>query len=160
MNAQKAMHAAVGAPVVAGRRLNDLKDKMIQQSRRLQSAMTDGARKEFDLMVEEGERTAAKLKEQKVVEELQSRVDFEQITGQVTKLRDQLEAALGSWKETFRPAKTAPDAEKAADKPAAKKTTAAKPAAKKAAAKKPAAKKSAAKKAAAKSAAKEPAAKS
>jgi hypothetical protein len=89
------------------------------------------------------------------VETVQSAVDVDQITGQVAKLREQIESVLENWKESFRPshddAKT-PVAEAkaaAAKKPAAKKpatkATAKKPATK-ATAKKPAAKKPATKK--------------
>ncbi len=117
----KAIHAAVGAPVVAGRRLGELKDKMWEQSKRWQTGLTDTARREFDLMAEEGERTAAKLRQQKVIEELQSRVDFDQLSDQVTRLKDQLESVLGNWKATFRPGDRSDDtAEDTAPAPAGK----------------------------------------
>ena len=98
-----------------------------------------------------GERASA------TVDSVQSAVDVEKISGQVAKLRDQIEGALGSWKDSFRPsgdqvkASKASTATKPASKPAAKpaaKATASKPAAKpaaKATASKPAAKKTTAK---------------
>ncbi len=105
---------------------------------------------------------------QATVETVSERIDVEQLSDQVKKARHQMEGALSTWVETFRPSTKEPAEKPAAKKPAAKKatTTAKKPAAKKATttAKKPAAKKAttAAKKPAAKKAtttAKKPAAK-
>ena len=62
---------------------------------------------------------------QATVDSVQSAVDVDQLTGQVAKLREQIEGVLGNWKETFRP--STGTATKSATKPAA--TT---PAAKKA----------------------------
>ena len=89
---------------------------------------------------------------QATVETVSERIDVEQLSDQVKKARHQMEGALSTWLETFRPSTKEPAEKPAAKKPAAKKatTTAKKPAAKKAtttakktttAAKKPAAKK-------------------
>jgi hypothetical protein len=97
-----------------------------------------------------GERASA------TVDSVQSAVDVEKISGQVAKLRDQIEGALGSWKDSFRPsgdqvkAARAPAAATPTTKRPATKKPATKPASKATATKKPAAKKSAAPKAAAK----------
>jgi hypothetical protein len=94
-----------------------------------------------------GERASA------TVDSVQSAVDVEKISGQVAKLRDQIEGALGSWKDSFRPSS---DEVKVVKAPAATRTATKKPAAKatvtKAAATKPAAKKAATTKTAAKKA--------
>jgi hypothetical protein len=71
--------------------------------------------------------TTAKVGDKKVseharatVDSVQSAVDVDQISGQVAKLREQIEGVLGTWKETFRPStETAP---KSAPKPAAQTT--------------------------------------
>ena len=123
--AKKAFYAMVGAPVVAQKRLTDASGKMV-----------DGAKREFDKWAKEGEKVATEVRKNDVVEEISSRMDVDQIQGQVEKLRDQLETALTNWRENFRPeSKSAPAA-----KPAAKKAPATKATAKKAPAKKPATK--------------------
>ena len=144
MNAKKYLYAAVGAPVavakVASERVNDLRDKLTSNALDLSRE----AQKQFDEWAAEGEKIIGRLSEGKVVDELAAKVDFDQMQEQVSKLRDQLEDMLNTWRANFRPEKA--EAPKAAPKPAtkkppAKKTAAKKPAAKKATAKKPAAKK-------------------
>ncbi len=143
MNTKKYLYAAVGAPVavakVASERAGELRDKLTSNARDL----TREAQKQFDEWAAEGEKLISRLSEGKVVDELAAKVDFDQMQEQVSRLRDQLEDMLNTWRANFRPEKAeAPKAEAAAEKPAAKKATAAKkPAAKKPAAKKPAAKK-------------------
>jgi hypothetical protein len=72
-----------------------------------------------------------------VVDEFASRVDFDQVSTQVNKLRDQLEDLLATWRSSFRPEKLPTiKAEASSDgvkfetipakKPAARKSTAAK----------------------------------
>ena len=151
--ATKAVYAAMGAPMVARRRLTEMGSRMIE-----------GARKEYSAWAEEGEKVGKQIRSSDMVEELSSRIDLEEIQGRVDKVRDQLDDVLANWRESFRPeaGKPAggPKATKPAAKPAAKKAAATKPAAKKPAAKTTAAKKPAAKKPAAKKpAAKKPAAK-
>ena len=161
MNAKKYLYAAVGAPVavakVASERVNELRDKLTSNALDLSRE----AQKQFDEWAAEGEKLISRLSEGKVVDELAAKVDFDQMQEQVSRLRDQLEEMLNTWRANFRPekaeapkeeaaAETAPAAEATAakktttaKKPAAKKTTTAKkPAAKKTTtAKKPAAKK-------------------
>ena len=134
--AKKAGYAAVGAPRVAGRRIAELAGKMGQ-----------GATREFEAWVAEGEALTEQLRDRNVVDELKERVDIDQLQDRVEKLRDQLEDVLANWRDTFMPhdeaappAKAEPAKKPAARKPATKKA-AAKPAAKTPAAKKTAAKK-------------------
>jgi hypothetical protein len=113
--AQKAVYAAVGAPVVVGRRLADYRTRMMEN-----------ARKEYDTLAEEGEKFTGQLRERKLVDEIKEKVDLDQIQGRVTKIKDQLEDVLAGWRESFRPgAKPEDVAEEAVEtpKPAAKKTT-------------------------------------
>jgi hypothetical protein len=131
--AQKAMFAMVGAPVVVSRQLAEVGARM-----------SDNIEKEYEVWVDEGAKLTRQVRKSDVVEELSHRVDVEQLQEQVERLRDQLEGALGQWRETFRPekeeaesrpatapkTKTAPKA-KAAPKTTAKKTTAKKTTAKK-----------------------------
>lgn len=138
--AVKTAYAAVGAPVVIGRKMRDFGNKFIND-----------AQTQFDAFADEGEQVTSQLKKRNVVEELEQRMNIEKVQGRVEQLRDQLESTLHNWRESFAPV-AKPEPAAPAKKPAAKKAPA-KPAAKKAPAKKPAAKKAAAKKPAAKAAA-------
>jgi hypothetical protein len=156
MEAKKYIYAAVGAPVVVAKstqeRVEEIRSKIEEN---LKSFGTD-AQKRIDTWATEGETTVGRLTDAKSIDELTTRVDFDQVQEQVNKLRDQLEDLVATWRSNFRPATEAPakveekPASAAAKKPAAKKPATAaakKPAAKKPAAKKPAAKKPAAAKA-------------
>jgi hypothetical protein len=138
MQAKSVMYAAVGAPVVAARKVSGqvstLKGKFDQET----ANYGKRAEKAIQTWAAEGEKVVSKISEGKVVEEISSKVDLDQAKVQVTKLRDQLEDMLATWRTSFRPA------EKATEKAPAKEAAKA-PAAKKPAAKKPAAKASAAK---------------
>lgn len=155
--ARKAFYASIGAPVVAGRMAKDYADKLTARG----TEFGESAQKRFQEFSKEGEKVTKQLRDTDVVEEIQSRVDFEKVQDRVEKMRDQLEGALDSWRESFTPA-AQPVAVKAPAKPAAKKAPASKPAAKKPAtkaatkapAKKATAKKAPAKKAPAKTTAK------
>jgi hypothetical protein len=138
MKAKSVLYAAVGAPVVAARkvgaRANNIGTKLTTQA----GEYGDNFEKAFDHWAEEGEKVVGRISEGKVVDELTSKVDLEQAKEQVTKLRDQLEDMLSTWRSSFRPEKT--DAEAPATKTATAKTPAKKPAAKASAAKTSAAK--------------------
>lgn len=167
--ARKAFYAGIGAPVVAGRKVKDLADKLASRG----SELGESAQQRFDEFSKEGEKVTKQLRDTDVVEEIQNRVDFDKVQGRVEKMRDQLEGALESWRESFAPAAAKPVEVKATVKATAKKAPASKPAAKKpatkattkkpaatATAKKPAAKATTAKKTTAKATtAKKPAAK-
>lgn len=151
MQAKNVLYAAVGAPVVAARkvtdRVNDLKGRVSKET----TSYTEAANKAIDDWATEGEKVVTEIRDGKVVEEISQKVDLDQAKEQVSKLRDQLEDMLATWRQSFRPeeqSKTAP-----ADKTAAETTTKAS-AAKSSTAKKPAAKKPAAKSTTSKPAAK------
>jgi hypothetical protein len=91
----------------------------------------------MDKWASEGEKVWNRLSDAKVVDEFASRVDFDQVSTQVNKLRDQLEDLLATWRSSFRPEKLPTiKAEASSDgvkfetipakKPAARKSTAAK----------------------------------
>jgi len=164
MEAKDVLYAAVGAPVVAARKVGDkaaaVKGKVEEQT----AAYGQSAEKAINSWAEEGEKLVHKVSEGKVVEEISAKVDLEHTKEQVGKLRGQLEDMMTTWRHSFRPeeagdAEAAPAAEKkppAAKAPAAKAPAAKKPAAKAPAAKKPATKTAAAKKPAATKAASAP----
>ena len=138
---KKVLFAAVGAPVVAARKLSERVTEMSDK-------LTNDLSKEYDLWAAEGEKVVGKVTDRKAVEDfvedMGARMDFDQIQEQVGRLREQLDDMLGNWRSSFRPATEKTEPVKADAKPAAKKTSTAakKPAAKKTtAAKKPAAKK-------------------
>ena len=120
---RKTAYALVGAPVWAARKIAEISGEF-----------SGTARKDLDEWIKQGEKVTKRLQDRNVVEELSSRVDFDQIQEQVERLRDQLEGVLQNWRASFRP-------EKKPAAPTAAKPMAAKPAAKKPAARKPAAKK-------------------
>ncbi len=115
--------------------------------------LADNAQTQMSTFAEEGEKTAKKLQGGNVVEEIQHRVDLDKVQDRVEKLRDQLEGALQSWRESFTPTDTRTPAKKVtveSDSPtatdaAAASTAAAKSGATTATATKPAARKPATK---------------
>jgi hypothetical protein len=148
MQTKSVLYAAVGAPVVAARKVSDkasaLKGKV--EEHRVSYGKT--AEKTIDSWAVEGEKIVSKVSEGKVVEEISSKVDLDQAKEQVGKLRVQLEDMLDTWRHSFRPEKaeeTETVEEKTEKAPAAKEPATKKPAAaKKPAAKKPAASKTSA----------------
>ncbi len=155
---KKALFATVGAPVLTARRVNE---KFQEITSRLRDAdLTEDLRAEFDAWAAEGEKLLDRFGDQPMIEELSSRFEDMHMPAQVSKLREQLDEMVESWRASFRPATESvkvPVEQSAATAPAAKSTaskaTTKKPAAKAASttAKKPAAKTTAAKKPAAKS---------
>ena len=134
MQAKDVLYAAVGAPVVAARKVTDqvqvLKEKLEEEKASYQKDLQQA----FETWAGEGEKLLSRLKEGKVVEELSTKMDLDQAKEQVGKLRDQLEEMLETWRQSFRPEKADEKAETTtAEKPTAKTTkssTAKKPAAK------------------------------
>jgi hypothetical protein len=165
MQAKNVLYAAVGAPVVAVRKVSDRVTNLRSRVTKETDAYTKRANETIDEWAGEGEKLVAGIREGKMVEEISQKVDLDQAKEQVSKLRDQLEDMLDTWRQSFRPeqastpATPAPKtaaATKAATKPSAAKTSTTK----KPAAKKPAAKSSAAKTTKSSSAAKKSPAKS
>lgn len=121
---KKTAFAAVGAPVVVGRKVKGFSTKVVEE-----------AQAQFDTYATEGEKMAKQLKKRNVVEELEQRISIDKVQDRVERLRDQLETTLSNWRDSFAPAaKPAsvkkPAAKAPAKKPAAK-TTAKKTPAKK-----------------------------
>lgn len=129
MQAKSVMYAAVGAPVVVARKVGDqmstLKGKLDKETANYGKA----AEKAVRAWAAEGEKVVNKISEGKVVEEISSKVDLDQAKVQVTKLRDQLEDMLATWRTSFRPEKS-DSAAKDEDTKAPAKVPAKKPAAK------------------------------
>jgi hypothetical protein len=151
MQAKNVLYAAVGAPVVAARKVSGTVGTLRNKINVEAGDYTKKATKTVDDWAKEGEKLVSRVADNEKIEELTSRVDLDQAKEQVGKLRTQLEDMLDTWRTSFRPEKTVTKVEVTeTTKPAAKTSAAQKPAAKKPAAKKPAAKTSTAKKPAAK----------
>ena len=152
MDTKNALYAAVGAPIAAAKTLSARFESLRTELESRTEDLTQTAQKMLDEWAKEGRQAVTKISDGKMVDEFASKVDFDQAREQVSKLRDQLEDMLTTWRASFRPVEEA--AAKAVDKgdemtgDAAKtggSRTTTRPAAKKPAAKKPAAKKPASK---------------
>jgi hypothetical protein len=168
MQAKNVLYAAVGAPVVAARKVTDQVSTIRGRVSKETANYSEVANKAIDEWASEGEKVVSEIREGKVVEEISQKVDLDQAKEQVSKLRDQLEDMLATWRHSFRPEKangatkteTARAETAPADKTAAKTSATKKPAAKKPASKTSAAKAKTAKSAASSTAAKKSTAKS
>jgi hypothetical protein len=149
MKVKKALYAAVGAPIVGYRMASETVSELRSRLNEEADSLGKTAQTRMNKWAAEGEKVWNRLSDAKVVDEFASRVDFDQVSTQVNKLRDQLEDLLATWRSSFRPEKLPTiRAEASAEgvkfetipqkKPSARKTTAAKKAggAKKTAAKK------------------------
>jgi hypothetical protein len=159
MKSKQYMYAAVGAPVavakVAQTRVEEFRVKLTEG----RESLTKDLHKQLEEWASEGEQFVGKIGESKAIDEITERVDLDQVQEQVSKLRDQLEDLLDTWRANFRPnGKTEKVVEKVekiavevteavAEAPKAATAAAKKPAAKTTAAKKPAATKATATKA-------------
>jgi hypothetical protein len=131
MQPKNVMYAAVGAPVVAarkvGEKVSDLRAKLSDEA----TEYGKTAEKAIDSWAVEGEKVVGRLSEGKVVDELTSKVDLDQAKEQVSKLRDQLEDMLATWRTSFRPEKAGEKTEAPEVKAPVKKPATRKPAARK-----------------------------
>jgi hypothetical protein len=127
MQTKQMFYAAVGAPVLAAKtvseRVIDLRTKISTEA----SSIGKNAELRLTAWAKEGEKVVSRITDAKVVDELAARVDFDQVQVQVSKLRDQLEDMLGTWRASFRPETTKVDK---VHKPVEAKTAATKPAGK------------------------------
>jgi len=138
MQAKNVLYAAVGAPVVVARKMTDQVNALRDRVSKETSNYTEVAEKTLDGWAVEGHKVISRISEGKVVEEISSKVDLDQAKEQVSRLRDQLEDMLATWRSSFRPEKAEETVKAGDEAPAAKPDG-------KPAAKKPAAKTSAAK---------------
>lgn len=124
MQSKDVLYAAVGAPVVAARKVGEAVTGLKE---RVAKAPKYGALAErlIGEWAAEGEKLVGRIGDAKMVDELAAKVDLDQAKEQVVKLRDQLEEMLATWKASFRPV-TQPEAMPAAET-AAKTTKAAAP---------------------------------
>jgi len=136
-NVKKAFYAAVGTPMVAGRKFIDFSNDLLTETslEDLETAGREvtGAIRESKV-VEQIQESVDLIQEAKVVEQLQVKVDVDQFQERVEVLREQLETALHNWREQFTPGVAGPQPVKVeveAETPKPKRTTAKKTTAKK-----------------------------
>ena len=155
-NVKKAFYAAVGTPMVTGRKFKEFGTNLFTETSLddLETAGREltGAIRE-SRVVEQIQESVDLIQEANVVEELRVKVDVDQFQERVEVLREQLETALHNWREQFTPGVAGPKPVKVEvepETPTPKKTTAKKTAPKATAARKtapkPAAKKTTPKK--------------
>ncbi len=135
MTGKKVLYAAVGAPVVAARKLGERVAEIRAALTEEADSLSKSTSERVDAWVSEGEKLVSRITEGKMVDEIAAKVDFDQVSEQVSKLRDQLEDMLATWRASFRPEKVtapvtepqpveaAPERKAAAKKPAASGTT-------------------------------------
>ena len=103
MESKKYIYAAVGAPVsvakAAQTRVEDLRSRL---SKNVESAASD-LQRQIDAWVDEGESLIGRIGDSPAMDEITERVDLDQVQEQVSKLRDQLEDLLATWRTNFRP---------------------------------------------------------
>ncbi|HEY7564568.1 MAG TPA: hypothetical protein VIA81_06550 [Acidimicrobiia bacterium] len=105
MDAKTVMYALVGAPVVAARKVGDRFDDIRVSLSKEADTFGKAANKRIATWAGEGKKVVTRISDAKVVDDLAARVDFDQVSTQVSKLRDQLEDMLSTWRASFRPEK-------------------------------------------------------
>jgi len=105
MKAKSVLYAAVGAPVVAARKVSSKTTEVYGKLNERATGYGESAEKAIDTWAAEGEKVITRVKDGKVVDEITSKVDLDQAKEQVSKLRDQLEDMLATWRGSFRPEK-------------------------------------------------------
>ena len=120
MKTKNVLYAVVGAPVVAARKVGDKAGDIRLKLSENATGYGQAAEKAIDKWAVEGEKVVGRISDGKVVEEISAKVDLDQAKEQVGKLRDQLEDMLATWRNSFRPEKTAETAKAPAKKPASK----------------------------------------
>jgi hypothetical protein len=103
MKRNKILYAALGAPVVATRTMSEKAKQMRASLSKEADNISRTASRRLDKWAAEGEKVASRIGEGKMVDELAAKVDFDQVSEQVSKLRDQLEGLLATWRASFRP---------------------------------------------------------
>jgi hypothetical protein len=106
MTTKNVLYAAVGAPVVAARRVAEAVAELRSTLNKEADILGKTANKRVALWADEGEKLVNRITDAKMVDELTSKVDFDQVSNQVSKLRDQLEEMLTTWRASFRPERT------------------------------------------------------
>ena len=105
MTGKNVLYAAVGAPVVAVRKVAEAVTELRSSLNKEADTLGKTANKRVAVWANEGEKLVNKITDAKMVDELTSKVDFDQVSTQVSKLRDQLEDMLATWRASFRPEK-------------------------------------------------------
>ena len=103
MTGKNVLYAAVGAPVVAARKVVEAVAELRSTLNKEADSLGKTTNKRVAVWADEGEKIVSRITDAKMVDELTSKVDFDQVSTQVSKLRDQLEDMLSTWRASFRP---------------------------------------------------------
>jgi hypothetical protein len=103
MKGNKILYAALGAPVLATRTMAEKAKQLRASLSKEADTISRTAGRRLEAWAMEGEKVASRITEGKMVDELAAKVDFDQVSEQVSKLRDQLEGLLATWRASFRP---------------------------------------------------------
>lgn len=103
MDSKQILYAAVGAPITTAKTLGNRMGSLRSQLEKRTGGFTDTATQQIEIWADEGRQVVARVSDGKVVDEISAKVDFDQAREQVTRLRDQLEDMLATWRTSFRP---------------------------------------------------------
>lgn len=103
MENKDVLYAVVGAPVTAIKTLSTRAESIWAEIEKRSGTLGESAQQRLDEWATEGRQVVNRVSDGKMVDELASKVDFDQAREQVSKLRDQLEEMLATWRTSFRP---------------------------------------------------------
>ena len=103
MNTKKYLYAAVGAQVAVAKSAQTKLEEMMAKLNESATSASSDAKGRIDTWAGEGEKFLTQVSDTKAIDELTSKVDFDQMQTQVNKLRDQLEDIVSTWRANFRP---------------------------------------------------------
>jgi hypothetical protein len=110
MKTKKYLYAAVGAQVAVAKSAQTKLEALVSKVNENATSASSDLQSRIDTWAGEGEQFLGKVTDAKAIDELTSRVDFDQMQTQVNKLRDQLEDIVSTWRANFRPeTKSAPE---------------------------------------------------
>lgn len=115
MESKKYLYAAVGAPVAVAKTARDRATEVRARMNERRDSTLKEARELIDRWADEGHKVVDQLSDTKAIDELTSKVDFDQVQTQVSKLRDQLEEMLATWRTNFSPKAESPVVETVAE---------------------------------------------
>lgn len=107
IDSKQVLYTAVGAPITVAKQINSRLESLRSELETRTGDLGSFTQKQLDQWAEEGRQVVTRVSDGKMVDELTSKVDFDQAREQVSKLRDQLEDMLATWRSSFKPAEEA-----------------------------------------------------
>lgn len=103
MQTRKYLYAAVGAPVLVAKTARQRAEELRSRLGENAQERWKGVEQQIDDWAGEGEKVVTRITDGKAIDDLTAKMDLDQVSEQVTKLRDQLEDLLATWRSNFRP---------------------------------------------------------